>query len=258
MTFAVTADAYDRHVGRYGAALGGALVRAAGVEPGWRVLDVGSGPGALTSVLAGLVGAGNVSAVEPSAPFVTALQERQPDADVRQASAEELPFPDASFDAALAQLVVNFLRDPEQGVGEMRRVCRPGGVVAACVWDYPGEMTLLKLFWDAAFAVDPERAGASDERATMGFDEEGELADLWRRVGLENVEEGALVVAADYESFEALWEPFEAGVGPSGAYAAALPDEARTAVRDEYRRRLGKDAGPFTLHARAWYAVGTA
>lgn len=258
MTFAVAADAYDRHVGRYGAALGTALARAAGVQAGWRVLDVGSGPGALTTVLSGLVGAGNVAAVEPSAPFAAALRERLPEVDVREAAAEELPFADGEFDAALAQLVVNFMRDPERGVAEMRRVVKPGGPVAACVWDYPGEMMLLKVFWDAAFAVDPERAGASDERTKMAFDEEGELAELWRRVGLENVEEGALVVSADYEGFEALWEPFEAGVGPSGAYAAGLPAAARAVVRDEYRRRLGADAGPFTLHARAWYAVGTA
>lgn len=258
MTFAVSPAAYDRHVGRYGAALGTALARIAGVQPGWRVLDVGSGPGALTAVLAGLVGAENVVAVEPSAPFAAALEERQPGVDVRQGSAEDLPFFDDVFDAALAQLVVNFMRDPEQGVAEMRRVVKPGSPVAACVWDYPGEMTLLRVFWDAAFAIDPARAGASDERTKMSFDEEGELAELWRRVGLENVEEGALVVSANYESFDVLWEPFEAGVGPSGAYAAALPEDARSAVRDEYRRRLGVDAGPFTLHARAWYAVGTA
>lgn len=258
LTFAVAADAYDRHVGRYGAELGAALARVAGVAPGQRVLDVGSGPGALTSVLVDLLGTEHVAAVDPSEPFVTALRERLPGVAARVASAERLPFGEDEFDAALAQLVVNFMREPETGVAEMRRVVRPGGHVAACVWDYPGEMTLLRAFWDAAAALEPELAARTDERTTMAFDEEGELADLWRRVGLEQVEEGSIVVSADYESFDSLWEPFGAGVAPSGAYAASLDEEQRTALCEEYRRRLGSPDGPFRLSARAWYAVGTA
>lgn len=225
MTFAVAAEAYDRHVGRYGDELGAALVRAAGVQAGWRVLDIGSGPGALTRALVGLIGPGNVAAVDPSEQFIEALRERLPGVDVRQGSAEELPFADGEFDAALAQLVVNFMRDPETGMREMRRVVRPGGVVAACVWDYPGQMTLLRAFWEAASDVEPELAAPVDAR---------------------------------YESFDALWEPFTLGVGPSGAFAVSLGDERRKALRDELRRRLAAPDGPFRLRARAWYAVGTA
>jgi SAM-dependent methyltransferase len=258
VTFAVAADAYDRHIGRYGAELGAALARAAGTQAGWRVLDVGSGPGALTRVLAGLVGPGNVAAVEPSEQFVEALRERLPGVNVRHASAEELPFADGEFDAAFAQLVVNFMRDPEAGLREMRRVVRPGGVVAACVWDYPGEMTLLRAFWEAAADVEPELTATVDERTRMRFDEEGELGGLWRRAGLGNVEEGALVVSAEYESFEDLWEPFTLGAGPAGAFAASLRDERQEALRDQLRRRLAVPDGPFRLRARSWYAVGTA
>jgi SAM-dependent methyltransferase len=242
VTFAVAAEAYDRHVGRYGVELGTALAGAAGVRGGQRALDVGGGPGPLTRVLVELLGAENVAAVEPSEPFVAALRERLPGVDVRLASAEGLPFADGEFDAALAQLVVNFMADPEAGVREMRRVVRPGGAVAACVWDYPGEMLLLRAFWDAATELAPELAGGRDERTNMRFDEDGELAELWRECGLEDVEAGELVVSADYESFADLWEPFTRGVGPAGAY----------------ERRLGSPRGPFRLDARAWYAVGRA
>jgi SAM-dependent methyltransferase len=140
--FRVAADAYDRHVGRYGTELAERLCAVAAVGPGQRVLDVGCGPGALTAVLAGLVGTGHVSAAAPSEPFVDACRARVPGADVRLGRAESLPFGDSTFDAVLSQLVVNFLGAPEAGVREMHRVTRSGGAVAAAVWDYAGGMTL--------------------------------------------------------------------------------------------------------------------
>ncbi|MBI5104804.1 MAG: methyltransferase domain-containing protein, partial [Solirubrobacterales bacterium] len=127
--------AYDRHVGRYGAQLAAGLVEVAGIRPGQRVLDVGCGPGPLTAALAEVVGAGLVSAVDPSAPFVAACRARVPGADVRVGAGERLPFDDDAFDAALAQLVVQLMDDREAGVREMARVTRPGGAVAALVWD---------------------------------------------------------------------------------------------------------------------------
>ncbi|MGH3016166.1 MAG: class I SAM-dependent methyltransferase, partial [Gaiellaceae bacterium] len=251
MTFAVPAEAYDRLVGRYSFDLCDALAGVAGVAPGATVLDVGAGTGAGTLRLVELVGAERVAAVDPSAPFVEALRDRLPGVDVRQASAESLPFEDGSFDAVLAQLVVNFMADPETGVAEMRRVTRPGGAVAACVWDYAGEMTLLRAFWDAAAALDPVGVAEVDERTRMSFGRRGELEALWRGAGLHDVSHGELVVSAAYESFDDLWEPFIAGVAPSGAYAASLDDTGREALRAEYRRRLGAPAGGFELSARA-------
>jgi SAM-dependent methyltransferase len=256
MTFAVEAEVYDRFVGRYGEALGRALADLAGVQPGMRVLDVGAGTGKLTGVLAECVGAGNVAAVDPSEPFVAALASRFPGSDVRAASAEDLPFADESFDAVFAQLVVNFLSDPERGVDEMLRVARDGGVVAAAVWDYGREMTLLTTFWEAAAALDQRGVDAADERTRMRFGEEGGLRELWQGAGLRDAQGGQIVVAASYESFDDLWEPFTAGVGPAGAYAASLEPEAQAALREEYRERLGSPDGPFELQARAWYAVG--
>jgi SAM-dependent methyltransferase len=256
MTFAVEAEIYDRFVGRYGDALGRELAGRAGVERGMRGLDVGAGTGKLTGVLVEILGEANVSAVDPSEPFVAALTERFPAADVRAAAAEELPFADESFETVLAQLVINFLSDPERGVDEMLRVASRGGVVAAAVWDYGREMTLLTTFWEAAAALDPRGVEARDERSRMRFCREGGLRELWQAAGARNTEAGEIVVSAWYESFDDLWDPFTAGVGPAGAYTTSLEPAAQEALRDEYRRRLGSPEGPFELTARAWYAVG--
>jgi SAM-dependent methyltransferase len=252
VTFAVPAEAYERFVGRYSYGLCDALAREAGIGPGDAVLDVGAGPGVGTSRLVEL--AGRVAAVEPSEPFAGALQERLPGVDVRRGAAEELPFGDGEFDAAFAQLVLNFMSDPGAGVAEMRRVTRPGGVLAGCVWDYRDRMTLLRVFWDAAAALAPPAAG--DERQSMRFAREGELAALWEEAGLEDVRGGEITVAAAYESFDDLWAPFEAGVGPAGSHALSLAPAARAELRAEYRRRLDLPDGPFELEARAWFAVG--
>ena len=173
-----------------------------------------------------------------------------------EAGAEALPFADGAFDAALAQLVVNFMRDGEAGVREMARVTRPGGIVASCVWDYGGEMTLLRAFWDAAREVDPERGAAGDEGVVMRWCAEGELAELWRAAGLRSVRFGSLVAHAKYADFQDLWSPLLTGVGPAGAFCKSLEEDDRAALRDAFRRRLGVADGPFELSARAWSVVG--
>ncbi|MEA2308358.1 MAG: hypothetical protein QOI65_644 [Thermoleophilaceae bacterium] len=257
-SFETSARAYDRHVGRYGAALAAELVDFAGVRPGARALDVGCGPGALTAALVDRVGAGSVAAVDRSASFVAACRQRLPGVDVRIGSAERLPFADGEFDFALSQLVVNFLDDARAGVTDMRRVTGDGGVVAACVWDYTGGMTMLRAFWDAALAVDPERAGELDEGRRMRYCRPDELATLWEAAGLVEVESVPIVVGAKYENFDDFWSPLPLGVGPSGAYCASLDAATREALRAECRRRLGSPSGPFELSARAWAVHGRA
>jgi SAM-dependent methyltransferase len=257
-TFRASADQYDRLVGRYGARLAGALIDFAGVEPGMRALDVGCGPGALTAALADRLGAARVSAADPSEPFVAACRERLAGVEVVVAAAEALPFERGTFDATLSQLVVNFMGDAEEGVRQMRRVTRPGGIVASCVWDYGGGMTLLRAFWDAAREVDPDgAAAAADEGAVMRWCAEGELAELWRAAGLRDVRSGPLAASAAYTGFEDLWSPFLAGVAPSGAFCRSLDEDRRAALHDALRRRLGVGEGPFELSARAWAAAGT-
>jgi SAM-dependent methyltransferase len=256
-SFRASADAYDRFVGRYGAPLATALIAFARVEPGMRALDVGCGPGALTGALAERLGEASVCAADPSEPFAEACRTRLPGVDVVVATAETLPSADTTFDATLSQLVVNFMRDPEAGVREMARVTRPGGVVAACVWDYAGEMTLLRAFWDAAREVERERAAAADEGVIMRWCAEGELAELWRDAGLQAVRFDQLVVRAGYADFEDLWSPLPTGVAPAGAFCKSLDDERRAALHDAYRSRLGAGEGPFELTARAWAVAGT-
>lgn len=255
--FQGAAEVYDRFVGRYSPRLAQAMCDAAGVGPGQRALDVGCGSGALVAALAGRLGAENVAAVDPSEPFVEAARARVPGARISVAPAESLPFADDEFDATLSQLVVNFLGDPEQGLREMARVTRAGGVVAGCVWDYAGGMTLLRTFWDAAAALDPERAEPLMESFTMRFAKPEELEALWQGTGLADVDVRPLDVEVSYDDFDDLWAPFPTGVGPAGAYAASLEAEGQSALRDEFARRLGDPVGPFTLTARAWCAVGS-
>jgi ubiquinone/menaquinone biosynthesis C-methylase UbiE len=252
VTFAVAADAYDRFMGRYSALLAPPFADFAGVAPGQRVLDVGCGPGALTSELVERVGAPNVTAVDPSEQFVAAALERHPGVDVRRAAAEELPFADGTFDAALAQLVVHFMADPVRGLAEMARVTRAGGVVAACVWDHAGEQTPLAPLWQAVHEIDPD---AMDESGLAGG-REGHLTELLVEAGLREVKETALPVRLEHASFEDWWDPFTLGVGPGGACVAKLSDEQRAELRERCRKILPK--APFTLPARVWAARGVA
>ena len=256
--FGTPAAAYDRFMGRYARELAPALVRAAGVRAGDRALDVGCGPGALTAALVDVVGAGRVAAVDPSAPFAAACAARLPGVDVRVAPGEALPFAGGTFDRVLAQLSVNFMDDPPAGAREMARVARPGGTVAAAVWDYAGEMTLLRAFWGAAAALDPA-AAAGDEGRSMPYADPASLRTLWTGAGLTGVAVSPAVVAAGYDDFDDLWATLQLGVGPAGAYVAALDEGTRAALAGELRRRLPAGGGraPFRLTARAWVATAT-
>jgi len=252
------AQAYDRHTGRYAPGLAAAFVRFAGVAPGMRALDVGCGPGALTGELARVVGAALVGAVDPSEEYVVACRLRVAGADVRLGRAEDLPFEDRSFEAVLAQLVVQILDDAPRAAREMLRVATPGGIVATCVWDFRGGMPLLDAYWAAAKSVDPEgarRAGADDTNPWCM--QEG-LRRLWREAGLEEIKTDELSASAEYLGFDDAWWSFAAGVSPSGVYCRSLDDERRTALREEFRRRLGASEGPFSLTARAWSVCGRA
>jgi len=255
--FGSAAEAYDRHVGRYGAQLAAGLIDAAGIRSRHSALDVGCGPGPLTTALADLLGAENVAAVDPFESYVDACRARVPGADVRVGVAEHLPFAADEFDAVLAQLVVQLMDDRDAGVREMTRVARPDGVVAACVWA-SRTMPVLRAFWDAALAIAPDRAGAIDVGHRVGYERPDELAALWQACGLLDVHTGELLVHADYDDFDDLFGPFAAGTGHSGACYAALDHAGQQALRAEAHRRLGQPDGPFTLTARAWWVRGHA
>ena len=252
MTFAVGADAYDRFMGRYSVPLAPQLADLASVAAGQRAIDVGCGPGALTAELVARLGPGSVAAVDPSEPFVAAARERHPGVDVQRAAAEELPFEDKAFDAALAQLVVHFMADPVAGLREMARVTRKSGVVAACVWDHAGGRGPLSPFWAAAHELD---ADVTDESQLAGA-REGHLAQLFEEAGLRDIEQSALEVSVEHPSFEDWWEPYTLGVGPAGAYAAGLDHSGQAELRERCRKLL--PSAPFVLTSWAWAARGLA
>jgi SAM-dependent methyltransferase len=250
VSFTVAADAYDRFMGRYSVLLAPQFADLADVAVGQRVLDVGCGPGALVTELVRRLGPASVTAVDPSEPFVAAAQERHPEVSVERASAEQLPFPDQAFDAALAQLVVHFMADPVTGLHEMARVTRKHGVIAACVWDHAGGRGPLSLYWEAARELDPE---AEDESQLAGA-RQGHLRELFEAAGLNEIEETHLAVSVEHPTFDDWWQPFTLGVGLAGAYAARLDPTRQAELRERCRERL--PAAPFVLTARAWAARG--
>ncbi|MGH3496208.1 MAG: class I SAM-dependent methyltransferase [Nocardioidaceae bacterium] len=246
MTFDVTADAYTRFMGRYSQPLARLFLEFAQAQKGQRALDVGCGPGALTEQLVERLGPAAVAAVDPSASFVAALRQRLPSVDVRSGVAEQLPFAGDSFDLALAQLVVHFMTDPVAGIVEMARVTRPGGVVAACVWDHAGHGGPLSEFWSAVRDVDPVAPG---EAALPGATE-GQLAELCEAAGLRLVESGSLTVHVRFASFADWWDPFTLGVGPAGGYVRRLDESRRAALRA--RCAAGLPPAPFEVTGSAW------
>lgn len=248
--FASPAKHYERFMGRYTVPLARALADEVGVGEGMRVLDVGCGPGGLTSELADRIGVENVAAIDPAEQFVAACLEHNPGADVRQGVAEKLPWENDAFDAALSCLVIAFMRDADAGLREMARVTKPGGKVGVCMWDIAGGgMTMLRLFWSAMKSVKPDVEGEQQRAGTA----EGDVAERLRRAGLREVADGALEVSVDYSGFEDFWQPFTFAVGPSGQAFAALEGEDKAAVREAVRAELPE--GSFTLAARCWYAT---
>ena len=252
MSFNVAAGAYDQFMGRYSTVLAPLFADFAAVATGQRVLDVGCGPGALTAELVSRLEPENVSAVDPSESFVAAVRDRHPMVTVQHAAAEDLPFADASFDGALAQLVVHFMADPVEGLREMRRVTRSGGVVAACVWDHEGGKGPLGVFWNAVRQLDPD---ASTESGMAGA-REGHLAQLFGEAGMAEVYDSALSISVMHQTFDEWWEPYTLGVGPAGKYVADLEAARQSRLRELCRDML--PPAPFTLTALAWAARGVA
>lgn len=250
MAFDVAGEAYGRFMGRYSEPLAARFVDWLSPPAEAVALDVGCGPGALTAVLVDRYGSDRVHAADPSPPFLKAVQERLPGVDVRQAAAAQLPWDDGEFDLTLASLVVHFMPDPVAGLTEMRRVTKPGGIVAATVWDLAGQRAPVSLLRLAALDLDRRAPGEEGLPGAV----RGQLAAYFDKAGLGQIEETELEVAVTYQSFEEWWEPNTLGVGPAGDYVRSLSPEKRDALRDRCRERTGE--APFEIRSTAWAVAG--
>ena len=251
------ARAYERFMGRWSVQLAPRFLDEVDLPEPRRVLDLGCGTGNLTRAVAQRWPGCEVVGVDPSAPFVEAARERAAGLGSRVrfelGDADDLPLDDGSVDAALGLLVLTFVPDAERAVAQMRRVTRPGGVLAAAVWDYGRRMQMLRTLWDAAARLDPSVVG--QDEGTMPLGRPGGLIDLWQRSGLEDVDGSRVTVSTAFTDFDDYWEPFLRGQGPAGAYVAGLSDLAREALRQEVAATVGP--GPFELSATAWWVRGT-
>jgi SAM-dependent methyltransferase len=253
------AEAYDQFMGRWSRLVAPRLVDFTNLPERGRMLDVGSGTGSLAFAIAEGKRRARVLGIDPSQEYVAYAMSRNPFPDrasFEVGDAQQLHFPDASFDAALSLLVFNFIPDPKKALLELRRVTKPGGKLSAAVWDYGSGMQMLRTFWDAAVHIDPGAEKLDEKR--MPLCRAGELAALWRQGGLENVREQSIDISMRFESLADYWDPFLLGQGPAGSYVRRLDRDKLQALRNEVklRLRLSAENKPLVLPARVWSVRG--
>ena len=251
-----SADSYEAYIGRWSRDVARHFVADLSVAKGSVWLDVGCGSGALTSSILSLADPARVVALDRSVDFVS--QSRRLLSDRRAVfaggDAAALPLAANSADAAVSGLVLNFVPEPENAVREMLRCVRPGGVVAAYVWDYSEGMQTIRLFWDAVVALYPA-AAELDEANRFPICKRDALGRLFHSAGGAQVRVTSITVPMRFQSFEDLWSPFLGGQGPAPGFAMSLPDEERNALRDKYRDLVPmKVDGSIELSAKAWVA----
>lgn len=256
-----SAGGYERLMGRWSKRLAHPFIDFAGVADGDRILDVGCGNGSLTFALLRAADIREIVAVDYSAVFVEEVARINSDARVRvrQADATELPFDDETFDRSLALLVLHFVSDAKVAISEMRRVVKPGGVVAAAVWDHLGGMPAMRILLDTAATMDENARSLRERYCSQPMMAPEEMKSAFVAQGIENVEQASLLIRMDYQSFDDYWQPFSEGEGPFGKYIADLEPALRTtlnaAVREAYQ--VGKPDGPRSFVSVAWACRGT-
>ena len=251
-------DAYEPYVGRWSRLVARQFVRWLGVPQYKEWLDVGSGTGALCEVILSIASPSHVTGVDPSDGFVSFARHKVADerTTFQVGDAQKLLFADGSFDATVSGLVINFIPDQEKAVNEMKRVTRPRGVVGAYVWDYSGEMQLMRHFWNAAVALDPNAASLDEGRRFPVCSPEP-LANLFQKAGLADVKTRSIDVQTVFRNFDDYWTPFLGGQAPAPGYCMSLSEDRRTALRDHIRANLPiKSDGSIHLIARAWAVRG--
>jgi SAM-dependent methyltransferase len=252
-------DAYEPYVGRWSRPVAREFLAWLAVGRGGDWLDVGCGTGALTQTVLAVADPAAVLGVDASPGFVAYARAHAGDRRARfaVADARRLPAPDDGMDAAVSGLVLNFVPEPDLAAGEMARVTRPGGRVAAYVWDYADGMELIRRFWESAAALDPGAADL-DEGRRFELCRPEALARLLAGAGLVEVETRPIEVSTRFQDFDDYWTPFLGGQGPAPGYAMSLDAERRDALREALRARLPAAAdGSIALRARAWAVKGT-
>lgn len=253
-------DAYEAHMGRWSRQMARRFLGWLLAPKGGRWLDVGCGTGALTEAVATSQEPAVVLGVDPLAVFVGGASARIVDSWVRFAvgDARALPVASGSCDAVVAGLVLNHVPDPPAAVAEMTRVARCGGVVGAYVWDYNGEMRMIRTFWEAVAATDPQAAD-KDPRSRYQICQPNALAAELYAVGLGEVEVEAIDMTMRFQDFDDFWLPLLMdGPSPPHRYVKTLGNERRTALREKLRSMLPEAAdGSIELLARSWAARGT-
>ncbi len=250
-------DAYEPYVGRWSRRVAVDLLDWLSPDPGLRWLDVGCGTGALASAVLDRCAPSAVTGIDASAGYVAWCRQRitDPRAGFEVGDAADLPA--ESADVVVSGLVLNFLPDPAAAVRSMRAAA-PRGTVAAYVWDYAEGIELMRRFWAAAAAVDPD-ATALDEGTRFPLCHPDRLAELWRAAGLVGVETRSIEIDTVFADFDDYWQPFLGGQGAAPAYAMRLDEELRGRIRDDLRASLpAAPDGSIALTARAYAVRGRA
>jgi SAM-dependent methyltransferase len=252
-------DLYEAYVGRWSRQVAAGFVDWLALTPRADWVDVGCGTGALSETILKRAAPRSLRGVDSSAGFLEHARSGidDPRATFRVGDAQALPLDAASADAAVSGLVLNFVPDPARAAREMARVVRPGGVVAAYVWDYADRMDLMRRFWDAAAALDP-KAAELDEGRRFPLCRPEPLAALFAGAGLRDVSVRAIDVATRFANFDDYWAPFLGGQGPAPGYALSLDEVRREALRERLRATLPTAPdGSIDLVARAWAVRGS-
>jgi trans-aconitate methyltransferase len=249
--------AYEQYVGRWSRKVASEFLGWLTPRPGLAWADVGCGTGALTSTILTTCEPSSVSALDSSASFVAQARQRIDDTRVRfdTGDANHLPWPSDTLDATVSGLVLNFVADHEAMVREMARVTRPGGLVAAYVWDYAGGMQMMRHFWDAAVAMSPHDAKL-DQAERFPLCQPGPLKALFERLALEDVAVRAIEIPTVFQSFDDYWTPFLGRTGAAPTYLASVPGDVRDRIRRHLASRLAPSDGPIALTAQAWAVRG--
>ncbi len=255
-------DGYELVMGRWSRRLALLFLDFAGSRDGERVLDVGCGTGHLSKAIAARSTATEIRAIDFAAAYIDHARERDHDSRItfEVGDACAMQFADRSFDRALSLLVLHFVPEPGRAVAEMRRVVRPGGVVAAAVWDVRGGFVANRMFFDTAAALDPKANAHRARNYTRPMTKPGELAQAWREAGLQDVAETTLGIRMEFTSFEDYWAPYDGQDGPAAQYVAGLGEAERSRLKEAVRAAYldGEPEGPRSYAALAWAVKGVA